>query len=111
MIEEQKIVNPLDPVEKTSFACGVCGTLKDTADEARKCAMNDTGALEISKVIKRGSAGYPLIFKASFRTGVERDFAEVVQCSSCGGTGMDMQEGGNNFPCDKCNSTGWVVSR
>jgi len=111
MTKEDKPVSPLEPVEKTSYACGVCGTLKDTEDEARKCAMDDTGTLEVSKVVSRTEKGYPNFFIGSFRTGVSLQLAAVKSCSMCEGTGEDKRENGNTFPCTKCDGTGWIVAK
>jgi DnaJ-class molecular chaperone len=108
---DQEKKSPLDPIEKTSYACSICGALKDTEEEARKCAMDDTSKLEIDKAIERTQAGYPRVFNASFRTGISSVFAAVKKCLACDGSGDATEEGGNTYPCNKCNATGWVVDQ
>jgi len=109
---EKEKKNPLDPIEKTSYACSICGALKDTEDEARKCAMDDTSKLEIDKVTQRDGDGYPRVFIGSFRTGVSGIFARAKDCTECAGSGeVRDEESGSVYPCECCGGSGMVVAK
>lgn len=106
------ILDPLAPIEKHSFACGVCRKLNDTENEARECALDDTKQITVEKILKRDTNGYPKRLNVSFRTGTQKVFAEVKDCPRCKGTGECHRPSGDPttvFPCDQCDGTGWLV--
>lgn len=97
--------DPLAPVEKHSFACGVCSKLKDSENEARDCALEDTKQISIEKIVSRDPNGYPKVFNGIFRTEVKKIYAEVESCTECNGSG-EIKKGDCFYPCEKCRG-GW----
>lgn len=110
MTEDNKINDPLAPIEKTSWECPICGKLKSSEGDARQCALDDTRNITVEKVLEIDSKGFPKRFKASFRIdGVEKMYAEVEPCITCGGKG-EVDRNGGLFPCNDCRC-GLVVRK
>lgn len=110
MTEDNKSHDPLAPLEKTSWECPICGKLKSSEGDARQCALDDTRSITIEKVLAIDPKGFPKRFKASFRIdGVEKMYAEVEPCITCGGDG-EVNKEGSLFPCDDCCG-GFIVKK
>lgn len=93
----------------SSFECVVCDVVHRSAEEARTCATKDTRSLEVDKVVIDDEIGYPRVFVGVFRTGASRTYASVERCSEC--DHGETTRGENVFPCQKCNSTGYIVQK